>query len=479
MSDAELDLADAGLRVEGSGRQAWLAEARELLRLAWPLVLTQLGQMAVMTTDVLMLGRLSKEALAGAALGNTVFFFTWLLGLGPCAAISPMIAHIRGARPNDRAGVRAVVRMGFWTVVLLSFPLVGFLLLTRPLLLLLDQQPALAAAAGQFMTPLCWGLPPALGYQVLRNYTTALGKPNSPLWVALGTIAFNALGDYALIFGHFGFPKLGLVGSGTASACSYTFSFAAMAVIVFVVPDLRKYRIFRRFSRPDWGKFAELFRLGMPIGLTMIFEAMLFNASTLLMGTFGTTSVAAHQVALNVPSITFMVPLGVAMAATVRVALAAGAGDRRGVRRAGYTAIGISAVFMSLCSLVLELFTRQIVELYFPATLANANVIALAATFLKVAAAFQIADGIQVTAALCLRGLKDARMPMWIAAASYWLAGFPVCVGLGIGAGMQGLGVWIGLAFALLVAATSMCWRFNSLSRDDNRAVGVLEAPAE
>ncbi len=461
----DITMTDAETRVETLA--AWIAEARELMKLAGPMVATQLALMAIMTTDVVMLGRLSKEALAGAALGNTVFFFTWLIGMGPTAAISPMIAHILGAHPNDRAGVRAMTRMGLWSVLVLSVPLAIFLLCTKYILLALGQQPELAESASRFVRPLCFGLPFSLGFQVLRNYTSALGKPNASLWVVGVTILFNLFGDYALIFGHFGMPKLGLVGSGIATACSYTFCFLAMTAIVFVDPDLRKYRIFRRFSQPHWAKFAELFRLGMPIGLTMIFEAMLFASATLLMGTFGTASVAAHQIAINVPSITFMVPLGIAMAATVRVGLAAGAGDRAGVRRAGYTAILIAAGFMSLCSLLIASFPREIAELYFSSnSAANADAIALTVVFLHVAAAFQIVDGIQVTAALSLRGLKDAHAPMWIAGASYWLAGFPLCVFLGIGIGMKGLGVWIGLAFALLVAAIFMCWRFHHLSRE-------------
>ncbi|MDE1938796.1 MAG: MATE family efflux transporter [Alphaproteobacteria bacterium] len=458
---ANIDISNAGARIEGAGVAAWVAEIRELLRLALPLVITQLAQMAVMTTDVIMLGRLSERALAGAALGNTVFFFAWLIGLGPTAAISPMIAHILGARPNDRAGVRAVTRMGFWAVLVLSLPLATFLLFTKEILLMLAQQPALADAAGRFVMPLCLGLPFSLGFQVLRNYATALGKPNTSLLVMLLTIAFNALGDYALIFGHFGLPRLGLVGSGIASAGSYTFSCLAMIAVVFGTPVLRKYRIFHRFTKPDWSKFAELFHLGMPIGLTMIFEAMLFNAATLLMGTFGTESVAAHQIAINVASITFMVPLGIALASTVRVGLSAGAGDRVGVRRAGTAAILVSATFMCLSGAMIAVFPYQIARLYFSA---DAGAIALTVVFLRVAAAFQIFDGIQVTAALTLRGLKDAHMPMWIAGACYWLAGFPVCVGLGIGLGFKGLGVWIGLAFALFMAAICMCWRFYHLS---------------
>jgi MATE family multidrug resistance protein len=443
----------------------WITEARELMKLAMPLVATQLAQMAILTTDVIMLGRLSKEALAGAAIGNTIFYFAWLFGMGPTAAISPMIAHILGARRNDRANVRAVVRMGFWVTLLLSVPLAMFLLFAEPILVVLRQQPSLAAAAGQFVRPLSIGLVFSLGFQVLRSYVTALERPLASLWVMLATILFNAIADYALIFGHFGFPKLGLTGSGVATACSYAFSFFAMVVVVIVSRDLRAYRIFRRFLRPDWPKFAELFRLGMPIGMTMMFEAALFNAATLLMGTFGTVTVAAHQVAINVPSITFMVPLGVALAATVRVGLAAGAADMVGARRAGFTAIGIGAGFMSAMAVVLALFPHQIASLYFADNADNADVLALCARFLQIAAAFQIFDGIQVVASLSLRGLKDARMPMWIAGAAYWVIGFPLCLGLGVGLGWQGFGVWTGLAFALMTAALLLSWRFVSLTR--------------
>jgi MATE family multidrug resistance protein len=443
----------------------WVIEARELMKLAMPLVATQLAQMAILTTDVIMLGRLSKEALAGAALGNTIFYFAWLFGMGPTAAISPMIAHILGARRRDRANVRAVVRMGFWVTILISIPLTTFLMFAEPILVLLHQQPSLAAAAAQFVRPLSVGLVFSLGFQVLRSYVTALERPQASLWVMLITIIFNGLADYALIFGHFGFPKLGLLGSGIASACSYTFSCLAMVAVVLASRDLSEYRIFRRFFRPDWQKFAELFRLGMPIGMTMLFEAALFNAATLVMGTFGTVTVAAHQVAINVPSITFMVPLGIGLAATVRVGLAAGAADMVGARRAGFTALGIGAGFMSAMAVVLAVFPHQIAALYFADSADNADVMALCARFLQIAAAFQIFDGIQVVASLSLRGLKDARMPMWIAGAAYWLIGFPLCLGLGVGLGWQGFGVWTGLAFALMTAALLLSWRFVSLTR--------------
>lgn len=461
----EFDLAHAGRRISGHGLEAWMAEARELLNLAAPLVLTQLAQMAIMTTDVVMLGRLGKTALASAALGNTIFFFTWLIGCGPVAAVAPMIAHIRGARPNDRAGMRNVVRMGFWAVLIVSVPLIALLLFTQQILLLFGQQPELAAGAGRFTRLLCWGLPFSLGYQVLRNFSTALSRPKASLWVMGLAVCFNATGDYALIFGHFGLPRLELAGSGLASACSYAFGFLAMLAIVHVMPDLRRVRVLRRFRRVHADKLVEVFRLGMPIGLTMMFEAMLFLTATLIMGTFGTASVAAHQIALNAASVTFMVPLGVGMAATIRVGLAAGSGDGDALRRAGYGALALGAAFMSLTAIVFWMFPAAIARLYFADSAANADVIALAIVFLHVAAAFQIFDGLQVVGALSLRGLKDAHMPMWIAGLSYWLVGFPLCLWLAFARHLEGFGIWIGLAAGLFAAAVLMSGRFWYLAR--------------
>jgi MATE family multidrug resistance protein len=462
---AEFDPTTAGARVAGHGLDAWIAETRELLKLAGPLILTQLAQMAIGVTDTTMLARFSTTALAGAVLGNTLFYFCWILGSGPTAAVSPMIAHILGADPGDRRNVRVVVRMGFWSVVMISAPLMVFLWCAKPILLLLGQSPELADAASKFVVPLSFGLPFSLGFQVLRNYTTALSKPNASLIVVVIGVVFNAAFDYALIFGHWGLPRLGLMGSGIASASSFAFSFLAMLAVVRLTPKLHLHRIFVDALTPNWERLKEIYVLGLPIGLTMLFEATLFFSSNFIMGHLGKEVLAAHIVSLNIPSVTFMVPLGVAMAATVRVGLAAGAGDGEAVRRAGWAAILVAAAFMLVCALILALWPLEIASLILPPTPANMPALLLAVTFLHVAAAFQLFDGVQVAAALSLRGLKDARAPMWIAGASYWLAGFPVCIALGFGLGMKGLGIWIGLAFGLFVAAVLLCWRFWYLSR--------------
>ncbi|MEJ1970741.1 MAG: MATE family efflux transporter [Rhizomicrobium sp.] len=386
--------------VAGHGAAAWIAETRELLKLAGPLILTQLAQMAIGTTDTLMLARFSTAALAGAVLGNTMFYFCWLLGSGPTAAVAPMIAHILGADPGDRTHVRVVARMGFWSVLMIGLPLVVFLQFAHPILLALGQSEQLAGAASRFVMPLSVGLPFSLAFQVLRNYSTALSRPHASLIVMGISVCLNVVFDYALIFGHFGFPRLGLLGSGIASATSFAVSFLIMLLVVRLTPRLHLHRIFRDALTPDWGKLKEIYVLGLPIGLTMLFEATLFFSSNFFMGHFGLDHLAAHTIAMNVPSITFMVPLGVAMAATVRVGLAAGSGDSQAVRRAGWAAIGVATGFMAVTSMVLWNWPFALAQLYLPATPANMPALLLAVAFLHVAAVFQIADGVQVTAAL-------------------------------------------------------------------------------
>jgi MATE family multidrug resistance protein len=457
------DLTSPGPLIPARRHHAWWLEARELLRLAVPLAATQLAQMAILATDTVMLGHYSKEALGAGALGNTVYFLVWLLGSGMPMAVSPVIAHIQGKHAGsgrDRREVRVAVRMGLWSVALVSLPLLAMLIFTRSILLFCHQEPQLAADAARFMSGLAWGLPFALAFQVLRSFSTALSRAVPPLAVMVLAILWNAGFDYALIFGHFGFPRLGLFGAGLASASSNIFSFVAMLAVCLGVPALKRYRILHRLRHPHRQSFAELFRLGLPIGITLVFEVALFNGAALVMGTFGLASLAAHQIAITIPSLTFMIPLGIGLAATVRVGLATGAGDAQAARRAGFTAIGMAATFMCMTALVLLLWPRPIATLWLPDIPSNADVLALAVSFLHVAAAFQLVDGIQVAASMSLRGLKDARGPMWLAGASYWLAGAPVGLLLAFTFGLQGLGIWLGLAFGLLVAAVTLTARF-------------------
>jgi len=381
-------------------------------------------------------------------------------------AISPITAQILGAHPNDRARVRAAVRMGLWAVAMIALPLMLFLVWAKPVLLFFGQDPKMSAMAEGWIHAVAFGLPFALGFGVLRNFAAAIGRQNTVLAIAVVTLLLNIFLNYVLIYGHFGAPALGVQGSGIASAIAYAFSFFAMLTLFQLAPSFRKYHLLHRFGRADWAKFKEVFRLGGPMGMSMIFEAMLFNTATLIIGTFGAASVAAHQIALNVGSVTFMVPLGIGLAATVRVGLHAGARNVEAARRAGHLAILFGAGFMLLCAVVIALIPQTLVALYIPVSdPANADVVQLAIVFLYVAAVFQLFDALQVTGQLSLRGLKDAQVPMWIAGLSYWLVGFTCAWVLGKWAGLEGFGVWIGLALGLAVAGIGMVWRFEILSR--------------
>jgi MATE family multidrug resistance protein len=355
--------------------------------------------------------------------------------------------------------------MGLWSVVLILIPMIPLLAFTRQWLLLFGQDPVLAADAAIYMSSLGLGLPFVIAFQVLRSFATALNRPMAPMVVMVLAIAINALGDYALIFGAFGMPRLGIYGAGLASALSNLISFVILLAICLTSKGLSEYRLLHRITDAHWPSLSELFRLGMPIGITMIFEVALFNAATLAMGLFGLAPLAAHQVAITIPALTFMVPLGIGMAATVRVGLAAGAGDRVEARRAGFAAMAIAIVFMTASALAMLTFPRAIASLWLPDVPANADVLALAVSYLSVAAAFQLFDGIQVSASLSLRGLKDAHAPMWLAGASYWLIGAPVGIFLGFVLHWQGMGIWIGLASGLAAAAVLLTTRFLLLSR--------------
>jgi MATE family multidrug resistance protein len=441
-------------------------EARALLKLGLPLAATQLAQMAVMTTDTVMLGRLGPLDLAAGAIGFTLYIFGWLVASGPIMAVSPIIAQALGHDPAEIRAVRRTVRMSFWSIAICAAPILGLYAAAPIALKLLGQNPAIIALAAPYVFVLAPGMLFALGYAALRNFLSALGHTRLPLIISALLVALNALFDYAFIFGKFGAPRLEIVGAGLATTLSNAISFALLAGFVLVAPAFRRYEILARLWQPDWGKLRELFRIGVPITVTIGFELTLFQAGTFLMGTIGTAELAANQIAMNVASITFMVPLGLAMAGTVRVGLAAGAGDPVGARRAAALAIALGAGFMALAGFTIILLRPLIAGLYVDAaSVANAPVISLAVRFLALAALFQVFDATQVTAAHALRGLKDTRVPALLAGVSYWLIGLPCAALLAFGAKLGGTGIWIGYVMALGTAAALLVGRLHLLTR--------------
>ncbi len=330
-------------------RAVYAQEIRALLKLGLPLAATQLAQMAVMTTDTLMIARLGSVQLAAAAVGFTFYVFSWLVASGPVMAISPVIAQAIGHDPSEIRGVRRALRMGFWATLLTSLPIFALYALAPQALRLLHQKPAVISLAAPYIAVLAPGLLFNLGYMSLRNFLSALGHTRTPLLIGVGLIALNAVLDYGLIYGHFGLPRLEMIGAGLATSIANIAGFSALLAFVLLAPTYRKFKVLSRFWRPDWQKLRELFRIGLPIAITMAFEITLFQAGTIMMGMIGTAELAANQIAMNVASITFMVPLGLAMGGTVRVGLAAGAQDRDGARRAAFVTIALGSAFMALC----------------------------------------------------------------------------------------------------------------------------------
>lgn len=442
-------------------KAAWGREMRATFALAWPIVLTNLAQTAMPTTDVILIGRLGPDALAAAALATNLYFAFLFFGIGVVTATAPMIARELGRNRHSVRDVRRSFRQGLWLAVAVSVPVWAVLWHAEPILLLLGQEPALAADAGLYMRALQWSILPFLFYIVVRALISAMERPMSAMWVGLVAIVLNGLAGYTLIYGSFGFPRLGLIGAGIATTFSSTMLFGGLAVVLVVDRRFRRYGFFGRIWRPDWPRFRELWRLGLPIGVAVALEVTIFNIAALLMGLIGSDSLAAYAIALQIATFTFMVPLGLNQAVTVRVGRAYGAGDRDGIRRAGWTAYGLGIAFMSMTALVMIFAPRPLIAAFLDLDdPVNAAVVALAVPFLAVAGFFQIFDGAQAIGAGMLRGLHDTRVPMVFAAVGYWGIGLSLAAFLGFATPLAGIGIWIGLAAGLASVAFLMTTRW-------------------
>jgi MATE family multidrug resistance protein len=444
----------------------WLDEAKAMLALSWPMVLTNIAQTAMTATDVVMMGHLSPEALAAGALGANLYMAVLIFGIGMMAAVPPMISIELGRNRHAVRDVRRTVRQGLWTAATIVGPMWLFLWQAEAILRAMGQDPALSRAAASYVQTLQWGLLPFFFYLVLRGFTAALQRPFAASVVVLFALAFNALANWCLMFGALGFPALGLPGSGLATTLSSLFMFVGMAVVVTRDRRFRRFQLFGRFWRPDWQRFRAFWRLGLPIGTTLAFEVVIFNGAAMLMGLLGPTSLAAHAIAIQIASLTFMVPMGIGQAATVRVGRAFGAGDKEGIARAGSTAIVLGLGFMALMGLLMLFAPGVLVGPFLDiAKPGAAEVAALAMTFLLYAAIFQIADGAQVVGSSILRGLGDTRVPMIFAGLGYWAIGLPLAAVLGFWTPLAGVGIWIGLAVALTIVAVLMLGRWHARDR--------------
>jgi MATE family multidrug resistance protein len=443
----------------------WRDELRATLSLAWPLMLANLTMQLIQATDVILLGWLGPTELAAAALGLSLSFGMILFALGVLTASSPMMASALGARSNAVRDVRRTFRQAVWAALLMAVPTMIVLWNAEAVILAFGQTPELARLGGWFLRGYMWVIPSWMLFQVMRNFVSALERPGWVLAISACGIPLNGIVSWALIFGHLGMPPLGIIGGGIGSSIVWFAMVTALAIVILVDRQFRRFHLFGRFWRADWARFRQLFRLGGPIGLTMGFEGGVFSAAAYLMGLFGAPSVAAHQIALQIAATTFMIPLALGQAATVRVGLAYGRKDPDGIALAGWTAFVLSIAFMTVMATLMYVFPRPLITLFLDDTPDNAMVISLGVSFLLVAALFQIVDGAQVVGAGMLRGLHDARVPMMFALFGYWAIGLGVGVALAFTMDWRGIGIWAGLAAGLGVVAVLMMWRWSQRGR--------------
>jgi MATE family multidrug resistance protein len=457
---------NAIVEVQAAPRAAWGAEVRATLSLAWPLILTNLAQVTLGATDVVMMGWLGADTLAAGALATNLNFAFLIFGLGLVTATSPLIATELGRRRHSVREVRRTVRQGFWVAATIAVPVWAALWQAEPILAALGQEPRLAHEAARYVHTLQWSVLPFLGYVVLRNFLSAMERPQAALWVGGLAVVMNAVLVWSLMFGRFGLPALGLPGAGIGTTLTSCFLFAGLAVVVSVDRRFRRYRLFGRFWRADWPRYLDVWKLGLPIALSLVFEIGVFNAATFLMGIIGAASVAAHIIATQLATLTFMVPLGLGMAATVRVGRAYGARDWAAVARSGWTAFAIAILYACGTAAAMLLGGRELVGIFLDRSdPANQSVIGLAVTFVMLAGVFQLVDCGQVVAMGMLRGLHDTRVPMLFAAVGYWLVGLPLGVLLAFPLGLHGIGIWIGLAAGLAVVALLLSLRWMARHR--------------
>jgi MATE family multidrug resistance protein len=433
--------------------------ARALLVLGLPLIGASLAQIALHVTDTVMLGWYAVEALAAGTLGASSLFIVFVLGSGFGRAVMPLVAAARGA--GDAMQARRATRMGLWHAILFGAAVYPMFWWSEPILRAAGQAPRIAELTGDYLRIAGAGMIPGLLVVTFTSYLAALERTRIVLAATLIGVAVNAALNWALIFGHWGAPELGVRGAALASVIVQLAMLAIVGSYAVAHPALRQFRLLQRVWRADWPAFGIVWRLGWPIGMTGLAEGGMFQASTLMMGWIGTIELAAHGIAMQAASIAFMIHVGLSNAATIRTGAAFGAGEARSLRSGAVVALGLSqgvgVVIIGLFVFWPEAIIGAFIRADDPAAPA---ILAFGTTLLLLAALFQIADAAQVMALGLLRGLQDTRVPMILAAFSYWGVGIPASYLLAFPLGFGGAGLWLGLVVGLCVAGATLMHRF-------------------
>lgn len=441
----------------------WRVELTETVKLALPIALTQLGQVGMMTTDLALVGRLGGDAIAAAALAHVILFTAFVFGMGLTSAVAPLAAQAFGAR--EPRMVRRSLRVGLWAATILGIPLSLGQLWGEELLLALGQEPKTAALAHDYLMGLAWSLIPAWWFIALRGFMGAVNRPQPAFWITLAAVPANFAIAYVLIFGAFGAPELGIMGAGVATTLANLGMCAAALWVCYSQHPFRKYQVLGRFWRYDGHLMKQLVAIGLPMSLTFLLEYGLFGGAGLVVGLFGASALAAHQIALQIAAILFMIPFGISLAATVRVGQEAGRKNPAGARLAGFVALGLALGFMTIMTVIVVAFRAELPAFFMDANMADAGqIVSIASWLLLLGATFFVADGVQTAMAGALRGLNDTRIPMLFAAFSFWVVGFGALYVLAFPLKFGVTGVWIGFTIGLIVYCVLLVTRFHRLT---------------
>jgi MATE family multidrug resistance protein len=445
-------------------------ETRAMIRLAVPLALAQLAQIAMGATDTVLLGSLGRDGLAAGGLGANLFFTLSIIMTGGMIPVSIVVSNARGAGEPERIGL--ALRSGLVLALLASIPPMLLLWNIEPILLLIGQAPDLAHAIARYDRVLLFAAPAILILSVQRSFLAAMGRPRLVMAVALGAVVINGLSNYGLIHGAWGLPKLGYIGSCTATLVTLWGMIAAIGLEMRRTKALKSFRL---RGRIDPRMLRELAALGWPIALLIAIEIMLFSVAGLIIGRFGPTPLAAHQISMSVASVTFMVPLAISQAVNVRVGYHSGGRAPQAARLSGLVGLALGVLFMSLAGLTMVSIPRTIAGFYIhQGQSGGVEVVDLAARLLTIGAFFQVFDGAQTIAAGALRGLRDTRIPVFIAFFGYWAIGFAIAWMLGVRGGLGAVGIWWGFAAGLASVAILLSVRFWQLS---SQKIAAIETP--
>jgi MATE family multidrug resistance protein len=438
-------------------RTTWRSHAGALLLLGLPIVGSHLAGFFIHVTDTVMLGWYGVEELAAVVLGGTFWFVLFILGSGFGSALPPIVAGA-AARGDDRQ-IRRATRMGIWLTLGYGLAVSPIFLFAEQILLAMGQVPEVAKLAGDYLLIAGWSVIPGLMTNLYRSYLSALQRPGLVLWVTVGGFFVHAGINWLLIFGNAGFPAMGIRGAAVSTLLT-----DASILAILVVASRRMFpghELWARFWRVDREMLARIFGLGWPIGLQLLAEVGLFSGAAVMMGWVSAEMLAAHGIALQLASTTFLVHLGLANAATIRAGQAVGIADRVALRDGALTAVIMSVVFATVTMAIFLAIPEQLMGLFLdPSDPDTPGVIAAGVVLVTMAAVFQTADGGQAMAIGLLRGVQDTRVPMIIAVVCYWFVGLPLSYGLGFVAGWGGVGVWTGLVAGLATVWLALSVRF-------------------